>query len=563
MTVPVAPVQDPVADYLKAKQAAATDPVSDYLASKGQHDYHAEYASGALAKRMTGANARDAANVADEGASQPGYLERAATHVLNTAQGAPGVEAFEAGAGALGSKLTKAPMTYRQSLSSLRGSTANIGGKTSFAEHMAGALPVMAMLPANPAVSGAIVGGADQALSANPDESLAMRGAKTAGGAAVGAIAGKALDKGVTLARAALPKWAGGAGSSVDRMLQMQADRAQSAKTLYSSALAEGQGKEATPALQAYLAEPEIAERVAKLQELDPHKNLSPDSPEMLDALYKSFSDEAKAIKKSANTLDPSKVNLGRFRGQDIASKQGRLLKAMEAPGTKPPLTLDVAPETFETDPNIIRGHEGIDGPPMSGPLSTYTSSPPKPMGQALRDFPNNMGPSAAQGPAGPAFRMPMRADKLVSPGVSIETPGMTVQTAPAERMPPVMSSYRKAVEDFAQRSKEIDALQKGDQAALSGQSNSLASLKNRVRKSPTAFADWAKTASPDEIIAARQGVLGATKDALALPGKTFAPGRRTAGTAANLLRLLPSTKQSLLEGGQNLGLLTAGNSTP
>lgn len=196
---------DPVADYLAARGAttqapsaappASSNPVSDYLMAKAHgisqgRDFHAEYASGVLAKRNAQDNAGDKAVVDAEDASQPGYLERAATHVLNAAQGIPGVERIESGAGALASKLTDHPMDRAESLATLRDATGKIGGKTAIAEKMLGSVAVAPFLPASAVRAGALLGGANAALSAD-DESLGARAAKTALGAGTGALVGK------------------------------------------------------------------------------------------------------------------------------------------------------------------------------------------------------------------------------------------------------------------------------------------------------------------------------------------------------------------------------------
>lgn len=151
------------------------------------HDYHAEFASGALAKRMQGENARDAANQSDLEASQPGYLERLATHTLNTAQGIPGMRAVESAAGAIGTG------GFDASRKALDTSTANIGGKTSLLEHAMGSLAIAPFLPGGAVKAGAVLGGADAALSADSESPLERLG-KTALGAGSGAIAGRVAE---------------------------------------------------------------------------------------------------------------------------------------------------------------------------------------------------------------------------------------------------------------------------------------------------------------------------------------------------------------------------------
>lgn len=154
----------------------------------GNEQLHAEFKSGRLAKRM----ARENQNDREQLDSEPGYGQRLATHILNTAQGIPGVEMVEAAAGAAGSHLTSHPMSYTQSLNTLRGNTSQIGGPTSFLEKLAGGLATTPFLPKGMVRGGATYGAADQALAADP-KSLPDRALGTAIGAGEGAAAGMAL----------------------------------------------------------------------------------------------------------------------------------------------------------------------------------------------------------------------------------------------------------------------------------------------------------------------------------------------------------------------------------
>lgn len=285
---------DPVADYL---QARGSDPVAEYLAAKG--------ATSAPTKPPPTSGAGWAA------------------HVLNIAQGIPGVERLEATAGAIGNGIP-----YEQSLKALREITGGIGGKTAAAERFAGSLAALPFLPANPAIAGAVLGGADQALSADP-ASLAERAGKTALGTAGGAAVGKALDLGVTAARSVLAK------TPAANLLDRAAQRSASANTNYAKALAEGVGKPATPQVQAFLAQPDVAEIVTELQSTRPFAGVPADDPKMLDAIYKTLSDRGAAVKKGLDAVSPNKPNIGRFRAADIKAAQSDALDAISG-GTIP-----------------------------------------------------------------------------------------------------------------------------------------------------------------------------------------------------------------------------------
>lgn len=500
------------------------------------------------AKQATPVSSLGAPDRADTPAPPPrmSTFNKIATHVGNIGSGIPGVEA----AGAyLGSKVAGVP--YQEALRRIREQQDQaIGPKAKIVERMVGAAPLAAVLPGSPAVGGALLGGADQALSADP-MSLTQRGVRTGLGAGAGAVTGKLLDMGTTAVKSFFTK------DPATNIIARQADRAQSAKTLYDAARREGQQNEATSTIRAFLAEPEIASRVEALQGLDQFKNTPADSPEMLDALYKSLSDEAKAIDKGLAAQDPTKPNTGRYRQQAIGTLKQRLLNAMGAPGTKPPLKLEVAPETYSVEPQVVNpGREPQTGHMMDGTAGRARGDQAQvsvgPNGQATAVSPRDV-----QGPAGPAFMLRGQPRKVI-PGVDIQTPGMTIETAPAEAQPPMMPSYRAAVEDFAKRTRDIKAVGTGmtaSQAASSPSRPTFEQITSNNPQTPQTFAEWAKTATPDEIAAARQGILGDIKNSLSQPGKTFAPFRRASAKGAELLRSAPTEGQSITDLLQRLGL--------
>lgn len=179
---------------------------AEYLAEHEAHDpggdmasrMHAEYASGNLGRRMARENENDAEAAA---VPEPTGKLRAFGHSLaatgaNLAAGIPGMEAAQAGARSL---LRRQP--YGEALGDIRGQTEKIPGALRTAERIAGALPLAGKLPGSPATSGALLGAADQAFDADPDRGVGERALRTAGGAAVGAVAGKALDLGTTALR--------------------------------------------------------------------------------------------------------------------------------------------------------------------------------------------------------------------------------------------------------------------------------------------------------------------------------------------------------------------------
>lgn len=462
---------------------------------------------------------------------------------------------------------------------------------------MAGAIPAALALPGSPAAGGALAGGLTEAMDANPDEGIGKRAGRTAIGTGAGAVLGKVGQKIGTIGASLLPKVLGGAGGADANVIARQAARAASAKQLYGAALAEGKVNEITPQLSSFLQEDDIAPIVERIQSGRTGSQM--ETPELLDRVYKELSDAERAAKKPLAGIDPTKPNAAISRVADIRAAKGKLLNLMSSPGERPPITLDVSPETYSVDPTVtdardamqgplrggqrgetLPGHETITGPIPEGTAGTARGN------QAQVSLDANgkataVSPSDVQGPAGPSFMLRGQPPQIrhaipgtpafqlranpgkITPGVEINTPAMRVQTAPAEAMPATMPSYAKAVEDYAQRTKGIDAVKKGYQAVQGGMSGNLPSMNSLGRKTPLAFADWAKTATPEEIAAARQGITGAVKDASALPGKMFGPMRRAAGVAGPLLRDAPSPNQSTLDMLRNLGVLETANSVP
>ncbi len=356
-----------------------------------------------------------------------------AAHLLNTFSSIPGVERLEALSAQGASHLAPSmfggqPISYQQSLNALRGVTGEIDPKTAALERFLGSLATLRFLPKNPMAAGALLGGSDQLLSAD-QESVPERAAATAGGTFVGGLLGKATDVGVTAARVGINALRGEAPTFSALLLQKQAERAASAAKLYDAAIAEGQGKTATPAIKSFLAEPDIAEIVGELQGTRQFANTPAESPEMLDAVYKTLSDRAGQIKKGLDAVSPTRPNIGRFRGQDIAAAQQQGLAAMD----------------------------------------------------------------------------------------------------------PVMPTYREAVDDFAARSKEMDAIKRGYVALVKKTSGGLPSVNQATKSTPEAFADWAGKKGSN-VPAAVQGLLsGVSTGAQTGIGATL----KTLGAAPSLLRLV------------------------
>jgi hypothetical protein len=521
-------------------QTAAFDAAWDGPAQK-VHDYHAEYKSGALQKRMAGANARDAASAADPDA-EPVSMPQAAGHALvatgaNIAQGIPGMTAVEAGARSL-----VRGQPYREAYSDINQQTAKIPGALRTGERIAGSLPLAGKLPGSAATAGALIGGADQVLSGDPDKGIGNRAATGALGAGVGALAGKGAEWMATGIRAAAPRILGGAENTAQALIRQQAERAGSAKAMFNEALKIGKGREATPAVQQFLAEDDIAPRVADLQKTDLYKNIAHDSPLMLDAVYKSLSDEAKGLQKGLNAYDPRNANLGRVALGHVKSLQQRLLGAMESGGTK----------TVET---------AAAQPAESLPAIQTAQSPAPDTRTAVSNFWDRQGAAAHRAGDGMTSAQRMAREMLERRSATVEAgpvsggssprlfPAQPAQTADVA-LPPMMPTYRDAVADYASRTSGIKALLRGHDSMQGAISSTVPSSRNLLTRTPEGLAEWAKNLTPNDAESAASGVLGATRMNMAqgLRSALIGNGRRAAWQAPSLLRTLGDPTQQTLD---------------
>jgi hypothetical protein len=347
-----------------------------------------------------------------------------------------------------------------------------------------------------------------------------------------------------------LPAMFGGAEKPAALLLRKQAERAASAKDLYAAAAAEGKAHEATPAIRQFLSDPDIQDIVTGLQQTDQFANVSPESYDMLDAIYKTLSDQAKQAQKGLDALSPTKANQGRFRLSDIKGKQQKLLRAMGAPGA-----------------SVVQETQTI-------PAMTTAQSPRPDTRTALGNFRDMFTVAAKRGEGTPQQQMARRALERHSAESSIEPirGGAGPHELTTERIqyaPAVAPTYERAVQDYAKRSAEIDAIQRGYEALRSSLSNSLPTAKNLTRKTPEAFAEWAVKASPVEVAGAREGILGGLKMAAPrrlsinpLRGFGVPNALSAVGNASDLLRSAATPEQQWIDALQNLGLLTAGNAT-
>lgn len=231
----------------------------------------------------------------------------------------PGMEAAQAGI----RSLTR-DVPYREALGDIRDAYESAPKGVRIPARIVGGGAAAAMLPGSPAMAGALYGGSLNALSADPDQSLLERGIKTGTGALIGGTVGKVADVVGTGIRAAR------APRIEDRLRELSQMRSRASSPLYREAIEQGtQAGTRTPAIQAFLAEPDIAPIVERLGTMRQFAGLAPEDPRVLDAIYKELSDQARAVAKPLAGYDPTKPNLARAGSQNVGMAKDQFLQAV------------------------------------------------------------------------------------------------------------------------------------------------------------------------------------------------------------------------------------------
>lgn len=296
----------------------------------------------------------------------------------------PGGEAAQAGVRGL-----VRGQPYGEALEDVRGAYESAPALARIPNRIVGGGIASAALPIkSPAYAGAAYGGLLNALSADPDQSLGERAGKTAMGAAVGGVVGKAGDMVATGIRAKLAR---PLGESLDDLTRA---RSEAAGPLYAAAEVEGAMAPATPEVAAFLARPDVEGIVGGLQQMDEFAGIAPEDPRMLDAIYKVLSDQQKTVGKGLAVPEPGKPNLGRFTERQIRGVKSEALRAMDPtmPSYRP------ATQAFAEGSRAI---EGLKRGNNAAAIVTGSGSSPVNLQrfgpQALMDFLEGQGPDVSE----------------------------------------------------------------------------------------------------------------------------------------------------------------------
>lgn len=348
-----------------------------------KEDIDAEIAS---ARQAFSRVSREEANAAEkEIAAQPGYGEQVNRRLLALTSQVPGAHALiAAGRGGI-SGYADATKDIDASMVAYNADESEAWRRRAL--KVAGAIPVGAgagRVAPSVAGQGAAMAAAEAAGTADPEMSLLGRGVRTAASAGIGGLLGK-LGEVATTAIGTI-----GVTKPAQKLLEMQRDRAKSAKALYDAAFAEGQAiGPVTKQIDDFVNEADIAEIVADLSKTRQYRGMKPTDPKMLDGIIKELSDRAGVIKKGQMAPSPSRPNVGRTRGQDVqaASEQG--LEAISGPGGPMPTYRDAVADYAKHSQRIDaykRGYTAVGSEAVVGlpPISNLQQKSPEALGAWL-----------------------------------------------------------------------------------------------------------------------------------------------------------------------------------
>lgn len=371
-----------------------------------------------------------------------------------------------------------------------------------------------------PLRQGASYGAASGLLQADPRVSKTRRLVDAGIGATVGAATGRLGENATTAVRSLL-------ATPLDRQaLARQAEIAATDATNYGKVEAEGRAAGGTsPEIQRLLNNPSptLAPYVREVTQNSESTANASDAQKLVEA-YKLLSERQGALQKRIVQAAPTDFKAGSaLERRDIGAVKGALQSAAAMPTrvTRPPLTLDVAPEDFATDPQITPEREPVSGPPATQPRS---------LREAIKLFEAAKQPNDVSGPAFQLGRQPAR----VVPGVQVSTPAMRIQTAPAETVdyPAAMPSLPHAIAEHARLSGIDNAAASGADAANVAITEPHRGYNKQLQNSTASFLDqlnnktpWSSPAAPmtdDEANAALGGVLARNKEHLGLTVKPW-----------------------------------------
>jgi hypothetical protein len=255
-----------------------------------------------------------------------------------------------------------------------------------------------------------------------------------------------------------------------------------------------------TPAVRAALEHPDIQPFADKFRASN--RGQSASDSEVLRNAVKGMSRNQIALQQRMAAKIGDYDYDAELKISDLKAAKKVARDALAATSEKPPITVTVPAGVHETEPNITPGRDALTGPPDShGSLADYASgSAPIP------------GARPRQGPAGPAFQLREQPERVVSPGVRMETPAMRIQTAPAEQVPPSAPSFPAAELEKSKMERAEAMLRNGTDAAGRVIRGTRSAGKNLTKTTPEAYLRDVSRMSPEDADNSLLGVLAEAK---------------------------------------------------
>lgn len=509
---------DPLAQLKKLRAAppASDDPLDQLKALKGTkpagHDYHAEYASGALQKRMGRENANDREMAAAE---TPGYGTQVLGGIASLGKDIPGVEALQAAIRSgmsrpdpqsvaamarhpLPSSGADTPQSYGEALSDIQGAEADAPALVRNYNRFAGSAVAASTVPGSPVLAGARYGILSGLSQSDPNADIHARLKSAAVRGTTGALAGKLADVGLTAIRGAVSPTTG-AASSARTAAMRAADEVSYGKVAEEAAASGG----STPAVRAALAAPDIAPYAEVIR--TSRKFAGADDATVLQEAYKLMSERQGTLANRAGTTSDFKAGTS-LEKADIGLAKGELLRAAEAPSTQT-VTREIPPITTAQSPHP----------------DTRT---------AISNFWDRIRLVHARSEGTTAQQMARRAlerhgaENVVSPPLSgAPGPQTITETTP---IPPAMPSFRSAVEQHATMAQNRDAFRTMGDAADRAIRGSRVPAKKLDVQSQEAVMEAIRKMKEEAASAGLEGTLGRLKDSYGFspnPLKAFGLG--------------------------------------
>lgn len=326
-------------------------------------------------------------------AMEPTDAQRQLGGIASIAKDIPGVEAVASGARSVvrGQPYTEALSDIRQGESAAP-ALARIPNRIIGGGLAAAALPIT-----SPVMAGAAYGGLMNMLDADPAKPM-DRALNTGVGAVAGGIMGKAADFATTGIRA-LRTTPGDV-----QIKALQAARDKMANPLYADAIEQGlNGNTNTPAIQQFLAEPDIVPIVERLSSMRQYQGMAPTHPEMLLAIRRALTDQGQAAAMPLAGYNPAAPNLAREGVENIGRAKDQFAQAVSRNLDAPMPAAEAANEAFHQGSRpidaMLRGESAMKlGSSNAGNFERLAEEGPRGLSDWLRAGNEDLVGPAAQG---------------------------------------------------------------------------------------------------------------------------------------------------------------------